>query len=304
MALLDESLAAVAGGEVEEFVIVEEIFCQLFSACEHAQDVRRAEQWIRVGEQIAERRGCPRSSAYCRTHYGGILTAAGRWPEADVALTEAVRLWALGRRSLKAGALIRLADLGSSRDGTTKRPPCSTARPTTSRSGRGPRCTWRGARSRSPSTCSSTPSRRQTRTAARASRCSPSWSTPSSRAAKTPHDTIERMAGLRRRRTRRSTPRGLSPSPAAGPATATRRRGSATRSTGSPRSSCRSRRRLCRLDLARACSQANPEVAIAEARAALKTFEMLEAARYVDATAAVLRELGQKVAPPRTSGRC
>ena len=111
MALLDEALAAVAGGEVEDFIIIEEIFCQLFSACEHAQDVQRAEQWIRVGEQIAERRRLPAVSAYCRTHYGGILTAAGRWPEADVALTEAVRLWALGKRSLKAGALIRLADL-------------------------------------------------------------------------------------------------------------------------------------------------------------------------------------------------
>ncbi|HSV37388.1 MAG TPA: hypothetical protein VLI04_01390, partial [Nocardioidaceae bacterium] len=111
MVLLDEALAAVAGGEVEDFIIVEEIFCQLFSACEHARDVRRAEQWIRVGEQIAERRNLPAVSAYCRTHYGGILTAAGRWPEADVALTEAVRLWAVGKRTLKAGALIRLADL-------------------------------------------------------------------------------------------------------------------------------------------------------------------------------------------------
>ena len=50
-------------------------------------------------------------SAFCRTHYGGVLTAAGRWPEADVALTEAVRLWGLGHRSLRGGALVRLADL-------------------------------------------------------------------------------------------------------------------------------------------------------------------------------------------------
>ena len=112
MALLDEALAAVAGGEVEDFFILEEIFCQLFSACEHVHDVRRAEQWIRVGEQIAERRRLPAISAYCRTHYGGVLTAAGRWPEAEEALTAAVRLWGLGQRSaLRAGALIRLADL-------------------------------------------------------------------------------------------------------------------------------------------------------------------------------------------------
>ncbi len=112
MTLLDEALAAVAGSEVDDFLVLEEIFCQLFSACEHAHDVARADQWIRIGEAIAERRQLPSVSAFCRTHYGGVLTAAGRWPEADTALTEAVRLWALGRRSiLRSGALVRLADL-------------------------------------------------------------------------------------------------------------------------------------------------------------------------------------------------
>ncbi len=111
MVLLDEALAAVAGGEVDDFCVLEEIFCQLFSACEHARDVTRADQWIRIGEAIAERRRLPAVSAFCRTHYGGILTAAGRWPEADAALTEAVRLWGLGQRFLRDGALVRLADL-------------------------------------------------------------------------------------------------------------------------------------------------------------------------------------------------
>ncbi|MEY2583061.1 MAG: hypothetical protein QOE09_2910 [Ilumatobacteraceae bacterium] len=111
MMLLDEALAAVAGSEVEDFCVLEEIFCQLFSACEHAHDVGRADQWIRIGEGIAERRKLPAVSAFCRTHYGGILTAAGRWPEADLALTAAVRLWSLGQQSLRGGALVRLADL-------------------------------------------------------------------------------------------------------------------------------------------------------------------------------------------------
>lgn len=111
MLLLDEALAAVAGREVDDFLVLEEIFCQLFSACEHAHDVTRADQWIRVGEAIAERRKLPAVSAFCRTHYGGILTAAGRWPEAEAALTEAVRLWGLGQQSLRGGALARLADL-------------------------------------------------------------------------------------------------------------------------------------------------------------------------------------------------
>ena len=111
MALLDEALAAVAGSEVDDFCALQEIFCQLFAACEHAHDVSRADQWIRVGEAIASRRRLPAVSAFCRTHYGGILTNAGRWSEADVALTEAVRLWGLGHRSLRGGALARLADL-------------------------------------------------------------------------------------------------------------------------------------------------------------------------------------------------
>ena len=60
MVLLDEALAAVAGGDVEDFIVVEEIFCQMFSACERARDVRRAEQWIRVGERLPSGVGtCP-----------------------------------------------------------------------------------------------------------------------------------------------------------------------------------------------------------------------------------------------------
>ena len=48
--------------------------------------------------------GCRRCRAYCRTHYGGILTAAGRWPEADAALTEAVACGRSAAAPLKAGA--------------------------------------------------------------------------------------------------------------------------------------------------------------------------------------------------------
>jgi len=111
MLLLDEALAALSGDEVDDFMVLQEVFCQLFAACERAHDVTRADQWIRVGEAIAERRRLPSVSAFCRTHYGGLLTTAGRWPEADSALTEAVRLWALGPRTQRGAALARLATL-------------------------------------------------------------------------------------------------------------------------------------------------------------------------------------------------
>ena len=71
----------------------------------------RADQWIRVGEAIAARRRLPAVAAFCRTHYGGLLTAAGRWGEADAALSDAVRIWGLGHSSLRPGALVRLAEL-------------------------------------------------------------------------------------------------------------------------------------------------------------------------------------------------
>ena len=104
MMLLDEALASVVGGEVDDFIVVEEMFCQLFSACEHAHDVNRADQWIRIGDAIAAQRNLPVVTAFCRTHYGGVLTAAGRWPEADATLSEAIRLWGLGQRSSLARA--------------------------------------------------------------------------------------------------------------------------------------------------------------------------------------------------------
>ena len=112
MLLLDEALAALAGREVDDFLVIQEVFCQLFAACEHANDVARADQWIRVGESMAAQRNLPAVAAFCHAHYGGIMTAAGRWPDADLALTEAVRLFAT-RSPQPAG---RVA-------GTTRQPP-------------------------------------------------------------------------------------------------------------------------------------------------------------------------------------
>jgi hypothetical protein len=80
MALLDEALAAVAGSEVDDFCALQEIFCQLFAACEHAHDVSRADQWIRVGEAIASRRQLPAVSAFSRC-FQGTLTGEVEPPD-------------------------------------------------------------------------------------------------------------------------------------------------------------------------------------------------------------------------------
>ena len=50
-------------------------------------------------------------AAFCRAHYGGILTAAGRWAEAEAQLLESTRHFDRGMSARRAVSLIRLADL-------------------------------------------------------------------------------------------------------------------------------------------------------------------------------------------------
>jgi DNA-binding NarL/FixJ family response regulator len=111
MAMLDEALAAVCAGEVHDLAVTEGLFCGMFWACERVHDVSRAEQWLRAAEDVARQLHLVGVSAFCRAHYGAILTAAGRWPEAETELLNAARLFESGYAAKRANALIRLADL-------------------------------------------------------------------------------------------------------------------------------------------------------------------------------------------------
>jgi DNA-binding NarL/FixJ family response regulator/tetratricopeptide (TPR) repeat protein len=109
MRLLDEVMAAATGGEVTSHGAIGEICCRLLSACEHATDVRRAEQWMDI---------IRRSVAWtdfvvptCRSHYGGILVALGRWEEAETELRDAIETFKRGYRGDSSLPLMRLADL-------------------------------------------------------------------------------------------------------------------------------------------------------------------------------------------------
>ena len=110
MAHLDDALAAVCAGDVEELPIVEGCLCGLFNACERTRDVGRAEQWLRAADDLIQRRKLVAVAGYCRAHYGGILTAAGRWSEAEAELLAATRMLPHGL-SVRENALCRLADL-------------------------------------------------------------------------------------------------------------------------------------------------------------------------------------------------
>jgi DNA-binding NarL/FixJ family response regulator len=109
MALIDEAMAAVAGGEVSSVESIGEIYCRLLGACERATDVRRAEEWIAAARRfVAWGDFVPPT---CRLHYGGILIAVGRWPEAEEELLAAARVFEGGLRGMRAAPLIRLAGL-------------------------------------------------------------------------------------------------------------------------------------------------------------------------------------------------
>jgi DNA-binding CsgD family transcriptional regulator len=109
LVLLDEAMAAACAGELTEFHTVDSMFCGFFWACELVNDVPRADQWMRAAEDLIRQRNVV--AAFCRAHYGGILTAAGRWPEAESELLAALRGFDRGMPQRRAAALIRLAEL-------------------------------------------------------------------------------------------------------------------------------------------------------------------------------------------------
>lgn len=309
MLLLDEALAAVAGREVDDFSALEEIFCQLFSACEHAHDVTRAGQWIRVGEAIAARRSLPSVSAFCRTHYGAVLTAAGRWPEAEATLTEAVQLWGLGHRSgLRGGALVRLADLRvrqgryeeaeqllqgleGDADAARARAAILLARGETSLARD---VLERAMDNVDPMSAGAVPLLALLVDVHLAAGEVGEAETTSMRLAETAsrhtNDYLRATAALARGRVCVAAGVG-------DPLVCLREALAGFERAQMPMELARTR-----LELAMALRSDRPEVAVAEARAALEGFEHLHAARDVDAAAAVLRSLGVRVAAGRTAG--
>ncbi len=109
MALLDETMAAVSGGEVKNVGAIGEIFCRLLRACERAADVPRAEQWLALARRsVVWTDFVPPT---CRQHYGGILIATGRWAEAEDELRAAIRAFEGGYGAERVSPLVRLADL-------------------------------------------------------------------------------------------------------------------------------------------------------------------------------------------------
>ncbi len=111
MGLIDEAVAAVSSGVVMDPWAAGEIYCSLFGACELVIDVPRAEAWLGALDGYLERTGELPVSGICRMHYGGLLTAAGRWQQAEHELLEAIELYERTWRGSRFEPMVRLADL-------------------------------------------------------------------------------------------------------------------------------------------------------------------------------------------------
>jgi DNA-binding CsgD family transcriptional regulator len=109
MKLLDQAMTAVSAGEVVGVVPVSDIYCRLLSACEIALDVTRAEEWMAVAGTFGA--WSDFVSPVCRTHYGGVLIASGRWSEAEEQLMVAWRSFEGSYRGMSGWPLGKLADM-------------------------------------------------------------------------------------------------------------------------------------------------------------------------------------------------
>jgi len=108
--LIDEAMAgAIAGeGQLDSVVFIS---CQMIHSCNRCADFQRVVQWVRAADRFIERYGCPFLNATCRANYGGVLFYTGEWNRAEVELRAALNLSGDAMPPVRAEAIARLAEL-------------------------------------------------------------------------------------------------------------------------------------------------------------------------------------------------
>jgi tetratricopeptide (TPR) repeat protein len=108
---LDEAMAGSLGGEGGSLDTVVYTSCNMISSCASCAEFERAVQWVRAADRFTERYGCPFLYAYCRTLYGSVLVATGQWSLAEAELKIAVEVTRDSLPPLHAFALASLSEL-------------------------------------------------------------------------------------------------------------------------------------------------------------------------------------------------
>lgn len=111
MLQLDEAAAAATGGEVSDLLAVGDTCCNVVLACEAVSDFERGGAWCREVEEFSQRTGCMPIQAFCRSVYGGMLMATGRWTDADLQFRMAAEEARRGHPPIAVHATARLAQL-------------------------------------------------------------------------------------------------------------------------------------------------------------------------------------------------
>jgi ATP/maltotriose-dependent transcriptional regulator MalT len=110
-ALLDEAMAGALAGEGGDLDGVVLVSCRTITSCSRCGDLARATQWVRAADEFYQRYGSPHLYTTCRTHFGGILFATGKWQQAEQELHAALKLGERAEPALHAEALAKLAEL-------------------------------------------------------------------------------------------------------------------------------------------------------------------------------------------------
>jgi DNA-binding NarL/FixJ family response regulator len=109
--LLDEAMAGSLGGEGGSRDTVVFTSCHMIASCTRCAEFERAVQWIRAADQFTERYGCPFLYAFCRTLYGGVLFATGAWKQAEEEFRTALEMSRTSLAGIHGQALSSLAEL-------------------------------------------------------------------------------------------------------------------------------------------------------------------------------------------------
>jgi DNA-binding CsgD family transcriptional regulator len=92
MALVDEAMAGVIGGEGGDPLTVAQMSCMTMVVCGTCFDLERATQWVQSLEGFIDRYGCPFLYAECRSYYGRVLFENGDWGAAEPLLIDAISM--------------------------------------------------------------------------------------------------------------------------------------------------------------------------------------------------------------------
>jgi DNA-binding CsgD family transcriptional regulator len=76
-------MAASLAGEAESPDTVVYTSCKTVIACARAAEVGRATRWIRAADEFNRSYGSPHVYILCRLHYGSVLLSTGQWAEAE-----------------------------------------------------------------------------------------------------------------------------------------------------------------------------------------------------------------------------